>query len=127
MARAQTPPRAREVTSESVVARGARIRGRVSGDGSLLVQGEIAGDVALTGDLTIDDGGSLEGDVDAGAVIVAGALTGDVAAKNGVTIRSSARVSGNMGGEVTLEEGASFSGRIEAEFDLPAELTHKGR
>ena len=37
---------------------------------------------------------------------------------------TSARVTGDMlGAEVILEEGAVFTGRIEAEFDLPAELT----
>ena len=56
-------------------------------------------------------------------VLIGGALTGDVAATGAVVIRASAKVAGNMSGaEVSLEEGASFSGRIEAEFDLPAEL-----
>ena len=56
-------------------------------------------------------------------MLVGGALTGDVAATGAVVIRATARVEGNMSGaEVSLEEGASFSGRIEAEFDLPAEL-----
>jgi len=41
-----------------------------------------------------------------------------------LSIHATASVEGNMGGaEVSLEEGASFSGRIQAEFDLPAELS----
>ena len=112
-------------TSEaaSVLGRGARVRGRVSGDGDLQVEGQIEGDVTLSGELSIDEAGSITGDVDAAAVTIAGALQGNVAARGAVTIRAGAKVEGNMGGaEVSLEEGASFVGRIEAEFDLPAEL-----
>ena len=127
MARGSAVERSRtSETSEStsVLGRGSRVRGRVSGDGDLRVEGQIEGDVTLSGELSIDEAGSILGDVDAASVTIAGALTGDVVARGIVAIRASAKVSGNMGGaEVTLEEGASFAGRIEAEFDLPAELS----
>jgi hypothetical protein len=49
-----------------------------------------------------------------------GSLSGDVDSQGSVVIRSGARVAGNMSGsEVSLEEGAAFSGRIEADFELP--------
>lgn len=109
--------------SSSVLGRGARVRGRVSGEGDLRVEGQIEGDVTLSGELSIDETGSITGDIDAAAVTIAGALQGNVTSRGAVTIRVGARVEGNMGGaEVSLEEGASFVGRIEAEFDLPAEL-----
>ena len=126
MARGSAVERSRtSETSEStsVLGRGARVRGRVSGDGDLRVEGQIEGDVTLSGELSIDETGSITGDVDAASVTIAGALQGNVAARGVVTIRAGAKVEGNMGGaEVSLEEGASFAGRIEAEFDLPAEL-----
>jgi cytoskeletal protein CcmA (bactofilin family) len=109
--------------SSSVLGRGARVRGRVSGDGDLRVEGQIEGDVTLSGELSIDETGSITGDVDVASVTIAGALQGNVAARGAVTIRAGAKVEGSMSGaEVSLEEGASFAGRIEAEFDLPAEL-----
>jgi cytoskeletal protein CcmA (bactofilin family) len=99
------------------------VRGRVHGDGDLRVDGQVEGDVSITGELAIGDSGAITGDIDAAAVSVGGALTGDVAARGAVTIRAGAKVVGSMGGaEVSIEEGASFIGRIEAEFDLPAEL-----
>ena len=108
----------------SVLGAGVRIRGRVQGSGDLRVEGQIEGDVSVSGDLAVEPGASITGDVDAASVVVSGALQGDVAARGTVAIRSGARVVGNMGGaEVSLEEGAAFTGRIEAEFDLPAELS----
>jgi cytoskeletal protein CcmA (bactofilin family) len=119
-------PAARSSTTEageSILGRGARVRGRVGGEGDLRVEGHVEGDVSITGALSIEESGSVTGDVGAGAVVIGGSLTGDVEAQGAVTIRATARVSGKMGGaEVSIEEGASFTGRIEAEFDLPAEL-----
>ena len=126
MARGSAVERSRtSETSEStsVLGRGARVRGRVSGDGDLRVEGQIEGGVTLSGELAIDETGSVTGDIDAASVTIAGVLLGNVVAHGAVMIRAGARVEGNMGGaEVSLDEGASFVGRIEAEFDLPAEL-----
>ena len=126
MARGSAVERSRtSETSEStsVLGRGARVRGRVSGDGDLRVEGQIEGGVTLSGELAIDETSSITGDIDAASVTIAGVLLGNVVAHGAVMIRAGARVEGNMGGaEVSLDEGASFVGRIEAEFDLPAEL-----
>ncbi|MRG92777.1 bactofilin family protein [Polyangium spumosum] len=110
-------------TSGSVLGRGTRVRGRVMGEGDLRVEGHVEGGVSLTGELVIEEGAEVSGDVEAAVVTIAGTLTGDVAARGPVAIRASAKVSGNLGGaEVSLDEGAEFSGRIEADFELPAEL-----
>jgi cytoskeletal protein CcmA (bactofilin family) len=102
------------------IGRGTRVRGRVEGDGALRVEGEIAGDVRVTGALDIDATGNVTGNVDAAEVTIEGALTGDVASRGRVAIRAGAQVEGNMvGSEIALEEGASFSGRIDADFELP--------
>ena len=86
--------------SASSIGRGTLVRGSVRGEGDLEILGRVEGSVA-----------------------VSGALTGDVASRGAVTVRATAQVQGNLGGaEVSLEEGASFHGRIEAEFDMPAEL-----
>src|SRR5262245_25592429 len=104
----------------STLGRGARVRGRIAGDGDLHVEGQVEGDVSVSGELTIEEGGSITGDVDAGTVVLSGALKGDVAARGPVAVRATAQVEGNLAGaEVSLDEGASFHGRIEAEFDLP--------
>jgi len=108
---------------ESVLGRGARVRGRIGGEGDLRVEGQVEGDVRISGQLALEEGGAITGDVEASAVVIGGSLTGDVAARGSVTIRAGAEVAGNLdGAEVVLEEGASFTGRIEAEFDLPADL-----
>ena len=120
MARAAAARHTSEDGAGSILGRGARVRGRIAGDGDLRVEGQVEGDVSVSGELTIDEGGSITGDVDAAAVVVSGALKGDVAARGPVAVRATAQVEGNLAGaEVSLDEGASFHGRIEAEFDMP--------
>jgi cytoskeletal protein CcmA (bactofilin family) len=110
-------------TNGSVLGRGTRVRGRIQGDGDLRVEGAVEGDVSVSGELLIEDGAEVRGNVDASAVTISGGLTGDVSSRSSIVVHASAKVAGNLGGpEVSLEEGAEFSGRIEADFELPAEL-----
>jgi len=109
--------------NEARIGVGTRIVGRVSGDGNLVVEGHVEGEIAVRGDLTIDSGGSVVSNVEAHSVVVAGSLDGDVNATGAVAVRAGARVRGDLHGtEVTLEEGAQFAGRLDCEFTLPPEL-----
>jgi cytoskeletal protein CcmA (bactofilin family) len=111
----------------AVLGRGAHVKGRISGDGDLRVDGAVEGDVALRGALTVSEGATITADVQATSVVVEGAVEGDIAASETVSIRSSAQVTGDIrGATISIEEGASVSGRIDADFDLPAELGGKG-
>ena len=110
----------------SVLARGSRVRGNVSGDGDLRVGGEIEGDVTVSGDVSLDEGARVTGDVSAASVTVAGDVEGDVESRGAVTVQASATVRGDLTAtEVVIEEGATVHGRIDADFDLPAELTRR--
>jgi cytoskeletal protein CcmA (bactofilin family) len=110
----------------AVVGKGAHVRGRITGDGDLRVDGSVSGDVALKGEIVVSDGAEITADVQATSVVVQGAIEGDISASEGVTIGAGARVSGAIrGARISIEEGASVSGRIEADFELPPELTGK--
>jgi len=109
---------------EAVIGRSTRVRGRVTGDGDLRIEGAVEGDISLSGDLTISDGGTAASNVEANAVTVGGELSGDIRASGMVRLESGARVRGDItsGESVAMEEGAQFNGQLNAEFDLPAEL-----
>ncbi|HSO37367.1 MAG TPA: polymer-forming cytoskeletal protein [Labilithrix sp.] len=108
---------------EAIIGRTTRVRGRVSGDGNLLIEGNVEGDIAVRGDLTIAEGGRATSSIEADAVTLRGELDGDVRARGLVRIEAGARVRGDVQGEsFALEEGAEFVGRLDAAFELPAEL-----
>ncbi|MGO9712083.1 MAG: bactofilin family protein [Polyangiaceae bacterium] len=104
----------------STIGSGARIRGRVTGDGNVVVAGHVEGDILVRGDVTIADGASCTSNVEGHEVSVSGTLSGDVSASGPVTIGATARVRGNVrGSSIALEDGAAFAGRIDCDFELP--------
>jgi cytoskeletal protein CcmA (bactofilin family) len=109
---------------EARIGSAARVRGRIHGDGDLLVEGHVEGSVTLRGDLTIAEGASVSSEsVSAHAVFIAGTLEGNVAATGVVRLAPGARVRGDVqGNAVTIDDGAHFTGRLDCEFELPPEL-----
>jgi len=106
----------------STIGSGTRIRGRVTGDGDLVVSGHVEGDILVRGDVLIADGASCTSNIEGHEVTVAGTLSGDVAASGAITIGPTARVRGNVsskGGAISIEDGASFAGRVDCDFELP--------
>src|ERR1700733_14310156 len=123
MAQTRTTTAGREAL-EARIGGTARVRGRVHGDGNLVIEGHVEGSVTLRGDLTIGEGGRVESElVTAHAVFIAGTLEGSVVASGPVRLSSSARVRGDLqASAVAIDDGARFSGRLDCEFDLPPEL-----
>jgi cytoskeletal protein CcmA (bactofilin family) len=113
---------------EATIGSGTRVRGKISGDGNLVVEGHVEGEIAVRGDVTIAAGGSVTSDVDANDVRVAGTLDGDVNASGDVHIISGARVRGDLkGAQIAIDDGAQFAGRLDCDFELPAGLESSRR
>jgi cytoskeletal protein CcmA (bactofilin family) len=107
----------------AVLGKGLRVRGRVRGEGDLRVEASVEGDVIVTGTLELDAGCAVEGAVEAESVLVAGKLDGDVRAKGAVSLSAGAEVRGDVSASgLTIEEGASFVGNVNADFDMPDDL-----
>ena len=123
MSRGSTMHRSSSSDEAHLLGRTVKVRGRVTGDGDLRVEGTIEGDVRVSGELTIGTSGVVTWQTNAQAVVVEGNLQGDVQAVGEIAIRAGARVEGNLSGAtVALDEGASFDGRIDTDFELPDDL-----
>ena len=126
MAQTRTPTRSHGArdASDARIGSAARVRGRIQGDGDLVIEGHVEGSVTLRGDLTIAEGASVASEaVTAHAVVIAGTLEGNVAASGPVHLSAGARVRGDLqGSAVAIDDGAHFSGRLDCEFELPPEL-----
>jgi cytoskeletal protein CcmA (bactofilin family) len=114
---------------DATIGAGTRIRGKISGEGNLVVEGQIEGEIAIRGNLTITEGGSVTSDIaDVQTVRIAGSLEGDLSANGSVHILSGARVRGDLKGtQIAIDEGAQFTGRLDCDFQLPPELESSGR
>lgn len=94
-----------------------RIKGDVSGDENLIIQGEVDGTITVHGhNVTISKTGKVKANIEANQIIVEGKLEGDLNGNEKVIIRETGNVHGNIvSPRVTLEDGALFKGSIEME------------
>jgi cytoskeletal protein CcmA (bactofilin family) len=101
-------------TSESVLAAGITIEGKIEGSGNVRVAGRFKGHVTVKGELTIDAGASIEGEVKADTVLVAGEVLGQIIANNRVELRESGRLMGDLkAGSLTVAAGSKMCGQAE--------------
>ncbi len=99
---------------------GTTVRGNISGDEDLTVEGRVEGAVRLSKDLEVAKGAVLEAEVDARAVHVAGSITGNVNASDSLIVEAGAAIVGDVTTpRLVVAEGAHFKGRVTMDFELP--------
>jgi cytoskeletal protein CcmA (bactofilin family) len=90
------------------------VKGEISGDEDVLVEGVVEGQIRINKDLRVGPGGTLKATVDAQSVVVSGELIGDCHAANRVEIQASGRLTGNIRApRVVIAEGAVFKGNSD--------------
>ncbi len=91
-----------------------RIKGEITGDENVSVEGQVEGSIRITRDLRIGTAGSVKATVSAQSVFVAGELLGDCHASQRVQIEATGRVNGNIRApRVVIVEGATFRGNSD--------------
>ena len=93
------------------------IKGEVSGQENLRIQGRIEGKVALRGqDVTVGKSGKVQADIHAKGIRVEGEVVGDLYGEQEIIIEASGQVTGNLvAPRVILENGSRFKGSIDME------------
>lgn len=99
----------------ATIGRSITIRGEVSGDEDLLIQGRVDGSVNLQQhSVTVGSEGEVKADITARVVTVEGSVEGNLKAEEQVILRSSALVKGDISApRVALEDGARFRGGVD--------------
>lgn len=113
--RPESPRPATGTQERATIGRSITIRGEVSGDEDLLIQGRIDGSVDLKEQsVTVGREGRVKADITGRVVTVEGEVEGNLKAQEQVVLRNSARVEGDITApRVVLEDGASFRGLVE--------------
>ena len=98
------------------------IKGEVSGEEDLLIQGRVEGNINLNGNqVSVGESGEVYANIQAKVIQINGKVTGDISANEKVIISKSGNVHGNIiAPRVTLEDGAMFKGSIDMD---PAEAS----
>ena len=91
---------------------GLTVKGQISGDEDLQVEGKVEGPISLKGQrLTVGSAGEIVSDVHAREVIVYGKVRGNLFAEDRVEVKKDGSVIGNItGGRVLIEDGRVLEG-----------------
>jgi cytoskeletal protein CcmA (bactofilin family) len=103
------------VEGTTVIGKSVTIKGELSGNEDLYIDGDIEGTITLPDHaLTVGPNARVLADVRVRDIIVFGTVTGNLHAKGRVDLRHSAVVNGDIfGGRLSIEENAMVKGKVE--------------
>lgn len=98
----------------SIIGRTTKVRGRVTGAVDLHVEGFVDGEIAVSGDVTVDAHGLVGASVQGRRLVVRGAVKGDLLGEEAVVLEDGARVVGDVRApRVAIAAGALVRGYVE--------------
>jgi cytoskeletal protein CcmA (bactofilin family) len=103
-------------TNVTVIGRSARVRGRIVGTAAadLEILGFVEGEVAVSGEVTVDATGIVGANVSGRRLVVRGAVKGDLSADEAILLEEGARVAGDVKApRVAIAPGALVRGYVE--------------
>ena len=104
----------RSEMKESVIASDLTIEGKIVGSGHVRIAGRFKGDVQVDGNLTIESGANLDGQVRAQVVTVAGDLKGNIENAKRVELQEGGVITGDVkAGSLTVAAGSRMRGQVE--------------
>jgi len=95
----------------TIIARGTKIVGNISMEGSLRIDGHVNGKVSSTETLTVGKTGVVEGEVSVKEAVVGGKIMGNLIANQRVELESKASILGDVKTRIfVIKEGGVFHG-----------------
>jgi cytoskeletal protein CcmA (bactofilin family) len=120
-----------DTSREALISAGLTIEGKIQGTGHVRIAGHFNGDVQVEGNLTIEPGARVTGQVRAQNVVVGGELEGNIDGASRVEILETGVLSGDLKAQaLVVAAGSRMRGRVEfgweGKADKPAKLRETG-
>jgi cytoskeletal protein CcmA (bactofilin family) len=99
---------------ESVISADLTIEGKIEGAGHVRIAGSFKGDVHVQGNLTIEAGARITGQVRANVVVVGGELQGNIEGASRVELLETGIIAGDVkAGSLAVAAGSRMRGQVE--------------
>ena len=96
---------------DTVISSGVKLRGNLTSDGDVSIDGALAGNIKAGGHVNIGVNGRIGGSIDATSVAIAGAVEGNIKATDSVSLMETAQLHGDIDtGRLEIALGAVFIG-----------------
>jgi cytoskeletal protein CcmA (bactofilin family) len=99
---------------KSVITPATVITGEINGQGDLLLEGQVTGNIDIDGLLFVGKKGSFKGEARVANMVIEGRVEGHLQATAKIEIRSSGHILGSIVCQkIAIAEGAFFDGKIK--------------
>ena len=89
------------------------IKGRISGNGNVIILGALDGEFDLKGRVKVAQSAKIKGEVKADVISVNGSVQGSLAARGRIHLDRTARIEGQITTpKLSISEGAAFDGEV---------------
>ncbi|HOA37079.1 MAG TPA: polymer-forming cytoskeletal protein [Flavihumibacter sp.] len=98
-------------TSTSLIGNGTTLKGDISSNGDMRIDGTLIGNINSTAKVVIGANGVVEGDIIGAQADIMGKVTGTIKVKELLQLKASGIVNGNIhAGKLQIEPAATFNG-----------------
>lgn len=98
-------------TSTSLIGNGTTLKGDISSNGDLRIDGKLIGNIHSTAKVVIGANGVVEGDINGVQADIMGRVNGTIKVKELLQLKASGTVNGNIhAGKLQIEPAATFNG-----------------
>lgn len=98
---------------QTIIAQGIKVEGSFRGQGQVVIEGEVKGDVIIEGSLTVGSQATIEANIQAQDAVLSGLIRGNVTVKGRLECTSTARIKGDIRcDKFVVQEGAVLAGAI---------------
>jgi cytoskeletal protein CcmA (bactofilin family) len=116
--RVEAPTAPKAEPKESFISAELALEGKIAGVGHVRIAGKFKGDVDVQGDLTIERGAHVAGQVKARQVVIEGALEGNISGAERVELRQTGVLTGDVkAGQLIVAAGSKMRGQVEFGWD----------
>lgn len=100
--------------AKTIIADDVEITGSVKCSGGVKMSGKLNGDLTCAGEVLVEKGAAIKGNVAAASIVVLGMVKGNISAKERIELKGSARVAGDIKAKrLVVEEGVTLVGKSE--------------
>jgi cytoskeletal protein CcmA (bactofilin family) len=99
-------------TSTSLIGAGTSLKGDITSNGDLRIDGTLVGNIHCTAKVVIGANGVVEGDINGQQADIMGSVSGTIKVKELLQLKSSCTVNGNLyAAKLQIEPAATFNGQ----------------
>jgi cytoskeletal protein CcmA (bactofilin family) len=113
---------------ESLIGVGFTVEGKIEGKGDVRIAGHFKGDVQVKGNLVVESGGLIAGEIKADTVTIGGHVDGNIDASDQVNLLDSAQFVGDLKAPtLTVASGSRMRGRVEFGWEEQGERRNENK